>query len=54
MLQAMSRDRGKTVIIVTHNAVLAEAADRVIRIKNGKIREITVNPNPLPISKVNW
>jgi putative ABC transport system ATP-binding protein len=54
MLQAMSRERGKTVIIVTHNAALAEAADRVIRIKNGKIREITENPAPKAVSEVSW
>lgn len=54
MLQAMSRERGKTVIIVTHNAVLAEAADKVIRIKNGKIREIAKNSAPKTVSEVNW
>ncbi|MDR1131502.1 MAG: ABC transporter ATP-binding protein [Oscillospiraceae bacterium] len=54
MLQAMSRGRGKTVIIVTHNAILAEAADKVIRIKNGKIREVTQNPAPKAVSEVNW
>ncbi|MDR0886671.1 MAG: ABC transporter ATP-binding protein [Clostridiales Family XIII bacterium] len=54
MLQKMSRDRDKTVIIVTHNAALAEAADKVIRIKNGKIRDITENATPKSISEVNW
>jgi len=54
MLQQMSRKHGKTVIIVTHNAVLAESADRVIRIKNGKIREIVENPVPKAVSEVNW
>ena len=54
MLQQMSRKHGKTVIIVTHNAVLAEAADKVIRIKNGKIRETAENPAPKAISEVSW
>ena len=54
MLQAMSRERGKTVIIVTHNAVLAEAADKVIRIRNGKIQEIVENASPKAVSEVNW
>jgi putative ABC transport system ATP-binding protein len=54
MLQAMSREHGKTVIIVTHNAALAEAADRVIRIKNGKIREVTQNPAPKAVGEVSW
>ena len=54
MLQAMSREYGKTVVIVTHNSVLAEAADKVIRVKNGKIREIIENASPKAISEVNW
>lgn len=54
MLQNMSREQGKAVIIVTHNAALAEAADRVIRIRNGKIREIAQNASPKAVSEVNW
>lgn len=54
LLQQMSHERNKTVIIVTHNAALAQAADKVIRIKNGKIKDITINESPLPVSEVNW
>lgn len=54
LLQQMSRERNKTVIIVTHNAALAQAADKVIRIKNGKIKDITKNETPLAVSEVNW
>lgn len=54
LLQQMSHERGKTVIIVTHNAALAQAADKVIRIKNGAIKEVAVNKAPLAISEVNW
>lgn len=45
---------GKTVIIVTHNADIAKCADRVIRMKNGKIREIVVNEHPADIKEVEW
>ncbi len=45
---------GKTVIIVTHNADIAKCADKVIRMKNGKIREITVNEHPADIKEVEW
>jgi len=50
----MSHEQNKTVIIVTHNAVLADAADKVIRIKNGKVREILQNESPKSVSEVNW
>jgi putative ABC transport system ATP-binding protein len=53
MLQRMSRERGKTVIIVTHNSVIAEAADRVIHIKNGKIGAIRENPAPKSMREVS-
>jgi putative ABC transport system ATP-binding protein len=54
MLQQMSKTHGKTVIIVTHNSALADTADRVIRVKNGKITEITENPYPKAVSEVSW
>lgn len=54
LLQQMSRENKKTVIIVTHNAVLAQAADKVIKVKNGKIKEVVINDNPLAMSEVNW
>lgn len=54
LLQNLSRGQEKTVIIVTHNAALAEAADKVIRLKNGKIRDITVNAQPRAASEVAW
>lgn len=54
LLQKMSREKNKTVIVVTHNAALAQAADKVIRIKNGKIRDVSINENPAAVSEVNW
>ena len=43
-----------TVIIVTHNALIAEVADRVIRVKNGKIDKIEENKHPKAIDEVVW
>lgn len=54
LLQQMSREKNKTVIIVSHNTALAQAADKVIRIKNGKVRDITINESPLAVNEVNW
>lgn len=46
--------RENTVVIVTHNALIADVADRVIRLKNGKIIENVVNAQPKNIDEVNW
>ncbi|MDR2486397.1 MAG: ABC transporter ATP-binding protein [Clostridiales Family XIII bacterium] len=54
MLREMSERHGKTVVIVTHNSALAEAADKVIRIRNGKIQDIASNPAPKPLREVSW
>lgn len=54
LLQDMARVYHRTVIIVTHNAALAEAADKVIKIKNGKIRSVFSNDSPIQISEVEW
>lgn len=54
LLQEMTRQHNRTVIIVTHNAALAEAADRVIKIKNGKIRSVVRHDSPKSISEVEW
>ena len=43
-----------TVIIVTHNALIAEVADRVIRLKNGQIESNAVNKHPKNIDEVEW
>ena len=43
-----------TVIIVTHNALIAEIADRVIKVKNGKVEENILNKHPKDIDEVKW
>lgn len=54
LLQELCRKSGKTVIIVTHNSAIAEAADKVIKVKNGKIREIRENSAPISMKEVQW
>lgn len=48
------RDSRNTVIIVTHNSLIADIADVVIRLKNGKIASVTENPQPMAIDNVAW
>ena len=52
LLRECTKDN--TVVIVTHNALIADVADRVIRLKNGKIIENVVNKQPKNIDEVNW
>ncbi|MDE7124215.1 MAG: ABC transporter ATP-binding protein, partial [Eubacterium sp.] len=54
LLQDLSRNENKTVIIVTHNSALAEAADKIIKVKNGKIKDVIINENPKAVSEVVW
>ena len=54
LLQKLCREEKKTVIIVTHNSDIAKCADKVIRMKNGKIKDITINDKPLDVKEVHW
>ena len=53
LLQKLSRQEGMTVLIITHNAAIAQMADRIIRFKNGTVSEMVRN-TPLPISEIAW
>ncbi len=54
LLQDTCRREGITVVIVTHNAALADMADRLIRFKSGRVTEMSVNGNPMPIERIEW
>ena len=54
LLQNMCRERGMTVIVITHNQALAPMADRLIHIKNGKVSHMETNENPMSIDEIEW
>lgn len=54
LLQDTCRNKGVTVIVITHNSALTPMADRVIRIKNGTVAEMTLNPDPVPVEQIEW
>ena len=54
LLQDMCREKGMTVIVITHNSALAPMADRVRRIKNGKVSQMYENETPLPVEEIEW
>lgn len=54
LLQDMSKERNMTVIIITHNGALVNIADRVIKMKNGKVIESYKNENPQNVEDLEW
>ncbi len=54
VLREVHRSSGKTVVLVTHNAAIAGMADRVVRLRSGKIQEITLNPSPVEPKDLRW
>ncbi len=54
LLQDTCREKGMTVIVITHNSAIAPMADRVIRIKNGKVSESVKNEAPADVMSIEW
>ncbi|NMA84192.1 MAG: ABC transporter ATP-binding protein [Epulopiscium sp.] len=54
LLQKTCKDMGMTVIIITHNAVMADIADKVIKMKNGMVSEIIINESPMLAERISW
>ena len=54
LLQDMCREKGMTVIIITHNGALTAMADRVIKVKNGTVVSQKVNPAPISVEEIEW
>ena len=54
LLQDTCRERGVTVVVITHNLALTAMGDKVIKVKNGVVDSVTVNENPLPIEQIEW
>ena len=54
LLQDMCRLKGMTVVLITHNQAIAPMADRVIKIKNGRVSEIIENEKPVSVETIEW
>ncbi|MNM49823.1 putative ABC transporter ATP-binding protein [compost metagenome] len=54
LLQDTCRDHGMTVIVITHNSAIAPMADKVIKVRNGKVHSVTTNDNPIPVERIEW
>ena len=54
LLQDTGRKTGMTIIIITHNGALTDMADRVIQVRNGTVKSVTLNENPKDIREIEW
>ncbi|MBR1759430.1 MAG: ABC transporter ATP-binding protein [Lachnospiraceae bacterium] len=54
LLQDTCRERGMTVLVITHNQAIAPMGDRVIRIKNGKVSDIKLQEHPVSVDEIEW
>jgi len=54
LLHDVNRNMGKTIVVITHNAAIADMADRVIRVRSGEVEAVTVNASPKPPEGIEW
>ena len=54
LLRTLNEIEKKTIVIVTHNAPVGEIADRIIRLRDGKIADIAINEHPLDPEELKW
>lgn len=54
LIQKVNREQNRTTVIVTHNNAIEPMADKVVRMKSGKILEVHINHSPRPIAELEW
>lgn len=54
VLKDVNLKYGNTVILITHNSSISQMADKVIKMRSGKITEVSVNLNPIPAERIEW
>lgn len=54
LLQDTCRKNNMTVIVITHNQAITPMADRVIKMKNSRVKEMTLNAEPVPVERIEW
>ena len=54
ILQDLSREKGMTVVIITHNSAITEMADRVVKVKSGTVSSVRINEAAKPIEEIEW
>lgn len=54
LLEETCRRDGMTVVLITHNSAIAPMADKVVKIKSGRVERLAINPSPSPVESIEW
>jgi putative ABC transport system ATP-binding protein len=54
LLERTCKEQGMTTVLITHNSVIAEIADKVIKIKNGTVADVIINKSPKKADEIVW
>ena len=54
ILQETCREKNVTVVVITHNTAITPMADRVVKIKSGKVESVIDNPSPTSVENIEW
>jgi putative ABC transport system ATP-binding protein len=54
ILKEVSASMGHALIVVTHNSEIAKAADRIIKMKNGVVKDVIIQENPIDLEELQW
>jgi putative ABC transport system ATP-binding protein len=54
VMHTLNRETGQTIVLVTHNAAIAQIADRVVHVSNGAVHKVEINPTPVAPRALSW
>lgn len=54
LLQNTCRDKGVTVIVITHNSAITAMADRIIRVNDGRVSDLQISSSPASVDTIEW
>ena len=54
VLQDMSREHNMTVVMITHNAALADMGQKIIKVRSGRIEDVIINKNPKNVEDIEY
>ena len=54
LIETVNQKYGNTIIMVTHNGAIRQMADRVVRLRDGRIRDNVLNTDKVPAEELDW